>query len=105
MLSFAVVARLTELAIRAALGSIPRALIARVRREGIALVAVGCAMGLAAMVPLQPLLKRFVFDVGALTVALGAAGLSILFVVGLAAVAVPALRAARIDPIRILREE
>ena len=79
LLSFAVAARLPEFAIRAALGSTPRALIARVGREGIALVAVGCAIGLAVMVPLQPLLKRFVFDVGPLSVALGAAVFSILF--------------------------
>jgi putative ABC transport system permease protein len=103
VLTFTVAARLPELAIRAALGSTPRALVALVGREGIALVAVGLGIGLAAMVPLQPLLKRFIFDVGPLSASLSAVVLSILVSVGAAAVSVPALRVARIDPIRILR--
>jgi putative ABC transport system permease protein len=105
VLTFMVAARLPELAIRAALGCTPRALVGLVGREGIALVAAGLGVGLAAMLPLQPLLRRFIFDVGPLSVVLCAAVLSILLFVGVTSVAVPALRAARIDPIRILRAE
>jgi predicted permease len=103
VLTFTVVARLPELAIRAALGATPRGLVGLVGREGIALVAVGVGIGLAAMAPLQPLLNRFFLDVGPLSAPLFAAVLSILLAVGVTAVAVPALRAARIDPIRVLR--
>jgi ABC-type antimicrobial peptide transport system permease subunit len=50
-------------------------------------------------------LTRFIFDVAPLNAALCAAVPGILLAVGVAAVALPALRAARIDPIRILRGE
>jgi putative ABC transport system permease protein len=103
VLTFTVVARLPELAIRAALGSTPRALVALVGGEGIALVAVGVGIGFAGMVPLQPLLNRFILDVGPLSAPLCAAVLAILLAIGAAAVAVPAWRAARVDPIRVLR--
>jgi putative ABC transport system permease protein len=105
VLTFTVAARLPELAIRAALGSTPRGLIALVSREGIALIAVGLGLGLAAMIPLQGLLRRFIFDVAPLNGPLCAAVLAILLAVGATAVAVPAFRASRIDPIRILRGE
>ena len=105
MLTFTVAARLPELAIRAALGSTPRGLIALMSREGIALVGVGLGTGLAAMIPLQGLLRRFIFDVAPLNGPMCATVLSILPVVVAIAVAVPALRASRIDPIRILRGE
>jgi ABC-type antimicrobial peptide transport system permease subunit len=103
VLTFTVVARLPELAIRAALGSTPRGLVGLVGGEGIALVAVGVGIGLAGMVPLQPLLNRFILDVGPLSAPLCAAVLAILLAIGTAAVAVPAWRAGRIDPIRFLR--
>jgi len=105
VLTFTVAARLPELALRAALGATPRGLIALVGREGIALVAVGLGIGLVAMIPLQGLLRQFIFDVAPLDAPLYGAVLSILLAVGVAAVAIPAWRAARIDPIRILRGE
>jgi ABC-type antimicrobial peptide transport system permease subunit len=71
--------------------------------EGIALVAVGLGIGLAGMVPLQPILNRFILDVGPLSVPLCAAVLVILLAIGATAVAVPAWRAARVDPIGVLR--
>jgi putative ABC transport system permease protein len=105
VLTFTVAARMPELAIRAALGSTPGGLVALVGREGIALVLVGLGIGLAAMVPLQGLLRRFIFDAAQLSGALCAAVVAILVAVGAAALVAPALRAARIDPIRILRGE
>jgi putative ABC transport system permease protein len=105
VLTFTVAARSPELAIRSALGSTPGGLIALVGREGIALVAAGLAIGLAATIPLQDLLRRYIFDAAQLSSSLCAAVLAILLAVGVAAVAIPALRASRIDPIRILRGE
>ena len=74
-------------------------------REGIALIVAGLALGVMAMVPLESVVKKYVFDAAALTPALYAAALAILLAVGAVAVVVPGLRAARIDPIRILRGE
>jgi putative ABC transport system permease protein len=105
VLTFTVTARMPELAIRAALGSTPRGLLALVGREGVALVAIGLGTGLAAMVPLQGVLRRYVLDSAELSATLCAAVLAMLLAVGTAAVIFPALRAARIDPIRILRGE
>jgi putative ABC transport system permease protein len=105
VLTFTVAARLPELAIRAALGSTPRGLLGLVGREGVALIVAGLAVGLAAMIPLQGVLKQYVYDAAELSAAWCAAVLAILLAVGVAAVALPALRAARIDPIRILRGE
>ena len=105
VLTFTVAARQPELAIRAAIGSSPRALLGLVGREGIALVIVGLGVGLAAMVPLEPVLKKYILDVGPLSAPICSVVLLILFTVGAAAVAAPACRAARIDPMRILRGE
>ncbi len=105
VLAFTVAARRPELAIRAALGSSPGALIGLVGREGMLLVTAGVAAGLAGMALLQPVLRKFVFDVGSLSSTSCAAALLVLLAVGAAAVTVPALRAARIDPIRTLRQD
>jgi putative ABC transport system permease protein len=105
VLTFTVAARLPELAIRAALGSTPRALLALVGREGVVLVAAGLAIGIAAMVPLEGVVKKYVLDAAELSAALYAAVFAVLLVVGVVAVILPALRAARIDPIRTLRGE
>ena len=105
VLTFTVAARLHELAIRVALGSTPRALVGLVGREGIALIAIGLGMGLAATLPLHPLLRQLIFDVAPLSASVCAVVLSTLLTVAVIAVAGPALRVARIDPIRILRGE
>jgi predicted permease len=105
VLTFTVAARLPELAIRAALGSTPRGLLSLVGREGISLVGAGLSIGLAAMVALQPVWKRFILDADAVSALLCAAVALVLLAVGIAAVAVPAWRASRVDPIRILRGE
>ena len=57
------------------------------------------------VLPLRPLVTRFVFDVGSANAAVFVAVFFTLIVVGSAALTVPLLRVARIDPIRILRRE
>ena len=74
-------------------------------REGAALVVIGLATGLAAMIVLQPVLQRLIIDAGPLSVPLGGAVVAFLFLVGMIAVAFPAICAARIDPVRHLRAE
>jgi len=105
VLTFTATARLPELAIRAALGSTPRGLAGLVGQEGGALVACGLAIGFAAMLPLYPLVRRFIFEVGPLSVSVCGAVGTILVAIAVLAVAIPAFRAARIDPMRILRGE
>jgi putative ABC transport system permease protein len=105
MVTFAVVLRMPELAIRSALGSTPSGLVSLVGRQGIALCLTGVGLGLAAMIPLRPLLAQFVFDVGRISVPVSGGVLLILLAAGVLAVAIPARRAGRIDAIRILRGE
>jgi putative ABC transport system permease protein len=105
LIAFTVISRLPELAIRSVLGSSPITLLRVVSRDGVCLMATGLTIGFAAVIPLRPLLARFVFDVGRLSAEVFFAALFVLLVVGCAASAVPILRAVRIDPIRILRRE
>src|SRR5262249_18757557 len=105
LIAFNVVSRLPELAIRSVLGSSPMAVLRVVSRDGVRLLIAGLAIGFAAVVPLRPLLTRFVFDVGQANAGVFFAVFLVLIVVGSATSAVPLLRAVRIDPIRILRRE
>jgi len=105
LVTFTAAARLPELAIRGALGATPRALIQLVGREGMALVAAGLITGLVAMIPLRPLLTKYVFEVTPVSLPAFVLVLLVLLAVGGAAVLVPAIRAVRTDPIRVLRQE
>jgi putative ABC transport system permease protein len=105
LMAFTVISRLPELAIRTVLGSKPIALLRVVSRDGVRLVAAGLVIGFAAVIPLRPLLARFVFDVGRVNTAVLLGVSVVLITVGALASAVPLMRAVRIDPIRILRRE
>jgi putative ABC transport system permease protein len=105
LVTFTAAARLPELAIRGALGASPGALIGLVGFEGIALVAAGIITGLAAVIPLRPLIAKYVFEVSSISVPALGLVLLILLAVGGVAVLVPALRAVRVDPIQALRRE
>ena len=105
LMAFSVISRLPELAIRSVLGSSPVSLLRVVSRDALRLMAAGLTIGLAAVIPLRPLLARSVLDVGRLNVEVFFAALFILIVVGCAASAVPIFRAVRIDPIQILRRD
>jgi putative ABC transport system permease protein len=105
LIAFTVAARLPELAIRAALGATPTGLIGLVTRDGVRLILTGLAVGFAAAIPLRPVVTRFVIDVGRVNAAVFSAVFVISVAVGAGALVIPALRAARIDPLRILRRE
>jgi predicted permease len=105
LVSYVVAARTPELAIRTALGSTPTALVALVARQGMGLVAAGIAIGFAAMVPLSSLLANLLYGVHRVNIPVFGVVLGILFLVGGIAVLAPAMRSARIDPIRALRRE
>ncbi|HXI31332.1 MAG TPA: FtsX-like permease family protein, partial [Vicinamibacterales bacterium] len=106
MVSYGVNRRTFEIGVRLAVGA-PRAAVLRmVVREGVVLVAIGCAIGLAAaqlaIRAIAPLvtLNRGRFD----PVALGAV-VAMMALVGAAASFAPALRASRVDPVVALRHD
>jgi putative ABC transport system permease protein len=105
IVSYIVAARTPELAIRTALGSTPGALVALVARQGLRLVAAGLAIGFAGMIPVTSLLADFLYGVRRINIPIFGVVLGILFMAGGVAVLAPAMRSARIDPIRALRQE
>jgi predicted permease len=105
VLSYAVAQRTRELGIRVALGSTQRRLVALVTREGVSLVVAGIVVGLAASFALTRVMVSLLYGVSPLDgVTWTLAALS-LFVPTVLATVIPALRAARADPIVAMRAE
>lgn len=94
-----------EFGIRLALGASPRALLLLVLGQGAGLAAAGVALGLAVATGASRVLNSMLFGVSPtdgvtfLTIAV------VLLIVAVAASAVPARRASRVDPIRALRAD
>jgi putative ABC transport system permease protein len=105
LVTYSVTRRTVEIGLRAALGAQPRQTFMLVVKTALKLVLIGVALGFAGAATLGQSLESLLFGVSAFdTATYLAAGLT-LVVVGLAAAALPALRAARIDPVRALRQE
>lgn len=105
VLAYSVSQRTREFGIRIALGALPGDVPRMVLRQGLALAALGIALGLAGAFGLTRLMAGMLFEVRP-TDPWTLAGASIgLMAVAVSASYVPALRAAKIDPIAALRSE
>jgi predicted permease len=105
VIAFSVASRVQEMAIRMALGS-PRSDIVRlVHISGLKLAAIGCALGLAGATAASSILRSFLFHVSPFDPVVMIAGAVAVFVLALAASALPARRAASVDPVLALRAE
>jgi putative ABC transport system permease protein len=105
VLAFSVSARVREFGIRLAIGSPSSQLLVGIVREGATMAAAGILLGGLGGYLLARLVGRFVFDIalpGPLPIAASAA---VLLVSALAASAIPAARAARIDVVQALRSD
>ena len=105
VIAFSVASRMQEMAIRMTLGSQRSAIVRLVIQSGAKLAAIGCVIGLAGAAAASGLLKSMLFGVSPfdpLVLTLAAIGVLLLAVV---ASALPALRAASIDPMQALRGE
>jgi len=103
--SFMVVRRRNEIGVRMALGASRRDILALVLREAGTLVAVGLAIGVVLAVGAALLARSLLFGLqptDPVTIVMAACGLT---AVAAAASALPAHRAARLDPLVALREE
>lgn len=105
VIAFSVASRIQEMAIRMALGSQRLGIIRLVAASSIRLAIGGCVLGLAGSVVSSGLLQSFLFGVSAFDPWVMAAAALTVFLLALAAAAVPARRAASVDPIRALRGE
>ncbi|MGA8984204.1 MAG: FtsX-like permease family protein, partial [Candidatus Acidiferrales bacterium] len=105
VMSFAVAQRTHEIGLRIALGAGQNRVVRLIVREGMTLAGIGLLLGLAGAYFVGRLMHTLFMGVGALDpVAFGGVAL-LLLMSALLACYVPALRAAKVDPMQALREE
>jgi predicted lysophospholipase L1 biosynthesis ABC-type transport system permease subunit len=105
VLAYSVAERHREIGVRMALGARREDVLGLVLRQGLLLVLAGEAAGIAGGLALARLLRGLLFEVGTGDPLAIGGSLLLLALVGLAAVALPAARAARVDPMVSLRAE
>jgi putative ABC transport system permease protein len=105
LLSYMVVQRTSEIGVRMALGAQRSDVLGMVVHRGLLLALIGTATGLAASAVVTRFFAQMLFHVQPTDPLTFAATAALLLLVGLAASSVPAYRAARLDPIRTLREQ
>lgn len=95
--------RAPEIGVRLTLGATPSTVMRQVLGEGVMQAAIGLAIGLGASLALMRSLRSILFGIEPTDVVTLSAVAVGLMVVALLAVAVPALRAMRVNPISVLR--
>jgi putative ABC transport system permease protein len=105
VLAYLVARRTREIGIRVALGSTRAGILRLVLREGLQLIVIGLILGLAAAASLQKAVASEIYGVRPLDPLVLASVMALLAIVALAACAVPARRAMRVDPMVALRYE
>ncbi|MFL5416375.1 MAG: FtsX-like permease family protein, partial [Myxococcales bacterium] len=105
VISYSVSQRTRELGIRLALGATARKVLTLVLRQGLALVAGGIVLGLAASFALTRVLASLLYGVGTLDPLTLASVCVVLAGAAVLACWLPARRAARVDPIIAMKAE
>lgn len=105
VLAYLVARRTREIGIRVALGSSGGGILRLVLREGLQLVALGLVLGVVSAIFLQKAVASEIYGVRPLDPLVLATVMALLAIVALAACAVPARRAMRVDPMVALRSE
>ncbi len=103
LLSYAVRQRTGEIGLRIALGASRADVVGMIVRQGLALVALGLAVGLAAAMVLSSLITSLLYGVRASDLATLVAVPVFILAVGALACAIPAWKAAKVDPATALR--
>jgi predicted permease len=105
LLDYIVNQRSNEMAIRVALGAAARSIVRMVIREGVRLSAIGIVLGLVGTLLLTRLIRSLLFAVSPSDPATFTGVALLLFIVAIAACYIPARRAAKADPMSVLRHE
>ena len=105
VMGYSVSRRRQEIGVRMALGAMPGDVLKQVVVEGLRLAVIGALAGLVAALGLTRFMRSLLYGVGPGDPLTYAAVALLLLIVALAACALPALRAARIDPTVALRYE
>lgn len=103
--SYSVSRRTHEIGIRIALGAEPAGVVRRVVGQGLVLGATGAAVGIAGAFALTRLMRGILFGVSPSDVLTQVAVTTLLLAVAAIASLLPALRAARVDPLIALRSD
>jgi predicted permease len=105
IISYMVIRRRNEIGVRIALGAGKANILGMILREALALLAIGLVAGTCLAAAAGSAARAMLFGlkpVDPLTLVLAAGGMTI---IGVAASAIPAPRAAGVDPMKVLREE
>ena len=105
VLGYNVVRRTGEIGLRLALGASRRAILGSVLRQSMIVVLLGSAVGIPAAMMLSRPLSGLLYGVTPSDPAVLAGAVGCLFLVALAAAALPAWRAASVDPLTALRHQ
>ena len=105
LLSYLVAQRTLEIGVRMALGAPRQSVLTMVLRRGMVLAATGVAVGIAASVALTNFLKGMLFGIRPLDALTFVVVSAVLLLVCLLASSGPAYRAARLDPVKTLRDQ
>ena len=105
LFAYAVVRRTREIGVRVAVGATPGAVLRMVLRESVTLTAIGVALGIPSGIMASRGLRALLFGVSESDPLVAASVALFFLVLTIAAVLIPAGRAARLDPVAALRAE
>jgi len=104
VLSFSVSQRTREMGLRMALGAAPLDVLMLIISEGMVIAGVGIALGVAAAAAFSRILTSLLFEVGAGDPAAFLGATLVLAAAAALACSLPAMRASRVDPARVLHD-
>jgi predicted permease len=105
MTAYSVARRTREIGVRMAFGAAPGAIVGRMLRDAAIPIGIGTAVGLAAAALSTRLIASFLFQIEPTDPATFATVAALLAFTGCLAALVPAMRAARVDPLAALRSD
>ncbi len=105
VINYSVLRQTQEIGVRMALGAQRAGILRMILRSGAKLLCIGIAIGCLGSLSATRVLRNMIWGVSPFDPFSFAAGMAVLFVIGVIACVRPALRASRVDPIKALRYE